>query len=111
MDRTVTYSDFTGYDFELSADEFSANLLDAQAVVDWIVGINVVDDSNIDAYKRAVCAAVVKVAAYGIDPSPNFSIGSFSIGATEGETDGRAMAQAAALPYLIPAGLAYMGLL
>ena len=106
----VTYSEFTAYGFELDEGEFSSNLAEAQAVVDWIVGINEVDDANVDAYKRAVCAAVVKVAACGLDPSPNFSLGSFSIGSTEGETDGRAKAQAAALPYLIPAGLAYMGL-
>ncbi len=106
----VTYADFMAYGYTLDESEFYDSLNEAQGVVDWIVGINVVDDSNIDAYKRAVCAAVCKVAAFGIDPSPNFSLGSFSIGSTDGDTDGRAKAQAAALQYLVPAGLAYMGL-
>lgn len=110
MGKTVTYSDFTGYGFQLDEREFNASLLEAQGIVDWIVGVNPVTADNIDAYKRAVCAAVVKVSAYGVESCPNFSIGSFSIGATDGKTDGRAMAQTAALPYLVPAGLAYMGI-
>lgn len=106
----VTYSDAVELGFDVTEEDFAACVKDAQAVVDWLVGINTVDDSNLEAYKSAVCAAVVKVAAFGIDPAPNFSLGSFSIGATGGETDGRTLAQSAALHYLIPAGLAYMGL-
>lgn len=106
----VTYNDAVALGFDVSEEEFEANVMDAQAVVDWLVGINEVNDSNIEGYKKAVCAAVVKVSAFGIDPSPNFSIGSFSIGATDGDTDGRAAAQQAALQYLVPAGLAFAGL-
>lgn len=107
----VDYIEFSAYGFELSEEDFNACILDAQSVVDEIVGINLIDEENEEAYKKAICAACCKVSAYGLTPSPNFSIGSFSMGASgDGAQSGTSYATEAALRYLVPAGLAYMGL-
>ena len=107
----VDYTEFTAYGFSLSEDDFNDAVQDAQRIVDNIVGMNTVDAGNTEAYHRAICAACSKVAAYGLGPSPNFSLGSFSVGSSgDNARSGAAYAEEAALMHLVPAGLAYMGL-
>lgn len=109
MRTAPTYSEFVEFGFTDSEEQFKGNILAAKGYVDRIVGANPVDAEAEPAYKLAICITVGKLAEYGADASPSFSIGGFSMsGGSEGFT-GFDAARRPVLDVLVPAGLAFMG--
>lgn len=97
------------YGGRLGEAAFYAQLPAATAHVDWLIGWNEVDCETAEAYKRAVCAAVDAVSAFGGEWSGGFTIGSFSASApSQGGTAQDAMT-ASAVKELATSGLLYQG--
>lgn len=80
----VTYERYQELGGELGENAFKASLRAAMASVRQIIGFNVPNDTNLEAYERAVCAAVDVDAAYGAssgigEGGDSVKVGSFSI--------------------------------
>ena len=106
----ITYAEFAEHGFTASEADFNANVREAQALVDRIVGPKEVStDEEVAAYKMAVCAAVRVAVEHGLEPHASLSIGSFSTGQTPTGASGEQLAVQAALNFLTPAGLGFMG--
>lgn len=79
----VAYERYQELGGKLGEDAFKASLRAAMASVRQIIGFNVPDDANMEAYERAVCAAVDVDAYYGAsggvgEHMVSASLGSFS---------------------------------
>lgn len=110
MPGAPTYRQYR--EWGLAGDEasFSASLQPAMAVVARIVGPNPVDtDERLEAWQRAVCAACESVSATGTVAAGSVSLGSFSMSGPSDGSGWRDAAAAAALDWLVPAGLAFGG--
>lgn len=103
-----TYTFYTAHGFAGDSDGFNAAVGKAKALVDRIVGPNAVADGAEEAYSMAVCAAAERLAELGDGPALSAKVGSFSVTQT-GSSSGRDEAVAAAMAYLVPAGLAWAG--
>lgn len=111
----VTYADFTAiYGDGVGEDAFKACLPHAVAMVRDLTHPNVPEPWQEEAWRRAVCAAVVADSEGGMShglSSGGFSIGSFSVsGGSSGESDGAGAIRSAAMRELVGSGLLYMGL-
>lgn len=62
---TVTYERYQELGGKLRVDAFEASLRAAMASIREIIGFNVPNEANLEAYERAVCAAVDVDAYYG----------------------------------------------
>lgn len=90
----VTYSDYEGYGGTLDEAAFNTSIKSACAKVREIIGFNEPqDDEDIQAYTRAVCAAVDVDAAYGASGGIGENVASITLGrfsaSTGGATGGR----------------------
>lgn len=89
----------------LDEDTFFENVVSAAALVNDLIGLNVVTERTEAAYKNAVCSAVERMTECGGGES--MSIGSFSIGGTG--NSGEQSARAAAVLHLSGTGLLWAG--
>lgn len=103
-----TYSFYAAAGFSGGSDGFDHSVMKAKALVDRIVGPNEVGDGAAEAYGMAVCAAAERLAELGDGPAVSARVGSFSV-TQQGTSSGREEAAAAAMAFLVPAGLAWAG--
>lgn len=80
----VTYKRYQELGGTLGEDAFKASIRAAVASVRYAIGFNVPDETNLEAYERAVCAAVDVDHFYGAsggigEKVDSVKIGSFSI--------------------------------
>lgn len=103
-------------DYIYYAEEFGGNLSEAQFLdnvhgaedfVLWNIGFNAIGPEHADAVKDAICEAVDVFAEYGGDGAASFTIGGFSMSATD--RTGRQVAADRILRHLFPTGLLYRG--
>lgn len=76
----VTYQRYQELGGTLGEDAFNASLRAGMASVRQIIGFNVPDDTNMEAYERAVCAAVNVDAAYGASGGIGEAVASVTLG-------------------------------
>ena len=103
-----------GYGGALSAEAFAEALPAAVRCVGALTGARDAreewDDDQVEAWRRAVCAAADAFAEYGEGRVGGFSIGSFSVTNYRDEgTTGSVVAREAALAELAGTGLAFAG--
>lgn len=103
-----------GYGGALSAEEFAEALPAAVRCVGAFTGARDAreewDDDQVEAWRRAVCAAADAFAEYGEGRVGGFSIGSFSVTNYRDEgTTGSVVAREAALAELAGTGLCFSG--
>ncbi len=103
-----------GYGGALAAEAFAEALPAALRSVGALTGVREPDprweESDADAWRRAVCAAADAFAEYGEGRVGGFSIGSFSVTNYRDEgTSGSEVARGAALAELAGTGLCFSG--
>ena len=103
-----------GYGGTLAAADFSEVMPSAVRMVGSLTGAREVqggwDDYQVDAWRRAVCAAADAFAEYGEGRVGGFSIGSFSVtNYRDDGTTGAEVAREAALAELAGTGLCWSG--
>lgn len=103
-----------GYGGALAADAFAEALPAAVRCVGALTGARDAreewEDDQVEAWRRAVCAAADAFAEYGEGRVGGFSIGSFSVTNYRDEgTTGSVVAREAALAELAGTGLAFAG--
>lgn len=115
MGAPVTYGFYQdGYGGALPADAFAEALPAAVRCVGGLTGRRKPDprweESDADAWRRAVCAAADAFAEYGEGRVGGFSVGSFSVtNYRNEETTGSEVAREAALAELAGTGLCFSG--
>jgi len=109
-----TYDFYTANGGTLEESAFNRALSHGVAAVSDVIGYNEVDDTTLEAYQKAVCAAIDVDAAYGFsggvqEGASSMSIGAFSIsaGAPSYASDMRQVIT----PVLRTTGLLFQGLL
>jgi len=94
----------------LSESAFGLALPAATRHVRWLVGGAEPSDDELEAYQRAVCAAVDAFAEFGEGQVGGFSLGDFKVTHYEDEgTTGEEIATADALKELVGTSLAFAG--
>ena len=94
----------------LSEAAFGLALPAASRHVRWLVGGAEPSDDELEAYQKAVCAAVDAFAEFGEGQVGGFSIGDFKVTHYEDEgTTGEEIATADALKELVGTSLAFCG--
>lgn len=94
----------------LSESAFGLALPAASRHVRWLVGGAEPSDDELEAYHRAVCAAVDAFAEFGEGQAGGFSLGDFKVTHYEDEgTTGEEIATADALKELVGTLLAFAG--
>ena len=94
----------------LSESAFGLALPAASRHVWWLVGGTEPDDNELEAYQRAVCAAVDAFAEFGEGQVGGFTLGDFKVTHYEDEgTTGEEIATANALKELVGTSLAFCG--
>lgn len=113
----LSYERYKEISGRYSKEEFCASLCAAESHVRRIVGFNIPDESNEDAYLRALCAAVDVDVYYGGtggvgEGASSVSLGKFSISnGTNGSTSSYEREMTAAIRReLVGSGLLYQGI-
>lgn len=113
----VTYERYQELGGKLGEDAFEASLRAAMASVCYVIGFNTPDETNLEAYERAVCAAVEVDHFYGAsggigEGGDSIKIGSFSIsgGNSNGISAYDADMRRAIRQELTGSGLLYQGI-
>ena len=111
MAAAVTYPFYKDvYGGGLSESAFGLALPAATRHVRWLVGGAEPGDDELEAYQRAVCAAVDAFAEFGEGQVGGFSLGDFKVTHYEDEgTTGEEIATQEALKELMGASLAFSG--
>ena len=111
MAATVTYQFYSEtYGGGLSEAAFGLALPAAFRHVRWLVGGAEPSDDDMEAYQRAVCAAVDAFAEFGEGQVGGFALGDFKVTHYEDEgTTGEELATSAALKELLGTSLAFSG--
>ena len=111
MAAVVTYQFYKDiYGGGLSESAFGLALPAATRHVRWLVGGAEPLDDELEAYQRAVCAAVDAFAEFGEGQVGGFSLGDFKVTHYEDEgTTGEEIATADALKELMGTSLAFAG--
>ena len=111
MAVAVTYQFYKDvYGGGLSESAFGLALPAAARHVRWLVGGTEPSDGELEAYRRAVCAAVDAFAEFGEGQVGGFSLGDFKVTHYEDEgTTGEEIATADALKELVGTSLAFSG--
>lgn len=111
MAATVTYEFYSEtYGGGLTEAAFGLSLPAATRHVRWLVGGRETGDDELDAFRRAVCAAVDAFAEFGEGQVGGFALGDFKVTHYEDEgTTGEEMATSAALKELVGTSLAFSG--
>ena len=107
----VTYEFYSEtYGGGLSEAAFGLSLPVATRHVRWLVNGREPDDSDLEAYERAVCAAVDAFAEFGEGQVGGFSLGDFKVTHYEDEgTTGAELATSAAMQELVGTSLLFSG--
>lgn len=111
MAAAVTYEFYSQtYGGRLSEPAFGLALPAASRHVRWLVGGREPGEDELDAYRRAVCAAVDAFAEFGEGQVGGFALGDFKVTHYEDEgTTGGEIATANALKELVGTSLAFCG--
>lgn len=111
MAAAMTYQFYKDvYGGGLSESAFGLALPAATRHVRWLVGSAEPLDDELEAYQRAVCAAVDAFAEFGEGQVGGFSLGDFKVTHYEDEgTTGEEIATADALKELVGTSLAFAG--
>ena len=111
MAVVVTYQFYKDvYGGGLSESAFGLALPAAFRHVRWLVGGAEPDDGELEAYQRAVCAAVDAFAEFGEGQVGGFALGDFKVTHYEDEgTTGEEIATANALKEFVGTSLAFCG--
>ena len=111
MAAAMTYQFYKDvYGGGLSESAFGFSLPAATRHVRWLVGGAEPLDDELEAYQRAVCAAVDAFAEFGEGQVGGFSLGDFKVTHYEDEgTTGEEIATADALKELVGTSLAFAG--
>lgn len=111
MAASVTYQFYKDvYGGGLSESAFGLALPAASRHVRWLVGGVEPSEKELEAYRRAVCAAVDAFAEFGEGQVGGFSLGDFKVTHYEDEgTTGEEIATADALKELVGTSLAFCG--
>ena len=111
MAAAVTYQFYAEvYGGGLSEAAFGLSLQAASRHVRWLVGGTEPTDDELEAYQRAVCAAVDAFAEFGEGQVGGFALGDFKVTHYEDEgTTGEELATSAALKELVGTSLAFSG--
>ena len=111
MAAAVTYQFYSQtYGGALSESAFGLSLPAALRHVRWLVGGRVPGDDELEAYQRAVCAAVDAFAEFSEGQVGGFSLGDFKVTHYEDEgTTDEEIATADALKELVGISLAFAG--
>ena len=111
MAAAVTYQFYAEvYGGGLSETAFGLSLPVASRHVRWLVGGAEPADDELEAYQRAVCAAVDAFAEFGEGQVGGFALGDFKVTHYEDEgTTGEELATSAALKELVGTSLAFSG--
>ena len=111
MAAAMTYQFYKDvYGGGLSESAFGLALPAATRHVRWLVGGVEPLDDELEAYQRAVCAAVDAFAEFGEGQVGGFSLGDFKVTHYEDEgTTGEEIATQAALKELVGTSLAFSG--
>ena len=111
MAAAVTYEFYSQvYGGGLSESAFGLALLAASRLVRWLVGGAEPGDDELEAYQRAVCAAVDAFAEFGEGQVGGFALGDFKVTHYEDEgTTGGEIATDAALKELVGTSLVFCG--
>ena len=111
MAVAVTYQFYKDvYGGGLSESAFGLALPTASRHVRWLVGGVEPSNDELEAYKRAMCAAVDAFAEFGEGQVGGFSLGDFKVTHYEDEgTTGEEIATADALKELVGTSLAFAG--
>lgn len=112
MAAAVTYRFYSQvYGGGLSEAAFGLALPAASRHVRWLVGGREPGEDELDAYRRAVCAAVDAFAEFGEGQVGGFALGDFKVTHYEDEgTTGEEIATSDALKELMGTSLAFCGL-
>jgi len=107
----VTYEWYSQtYGGGLSESAFGLALPAATRHIRWLAGGAEPGDDELEAYQRAVCAAVDAFAEFGEGQVGGFSLGDFKVTHYEDEgTTGEEIATGAALKELVGTSLAFCG--
>lgn len=113
----LTYDRYGQLGGRASEERFNASLRTAESCVREIIGFNIPDKTNEEAYERAVCAAVEVDIYYGGsggvgENAASFSLSKFSVssGSSSGQSSYKMDMTQAIRRELIGSGLLYQGI-
>lgn len=111
MAAAVTYQFYSEvYEGGLSEAAFGLAPPAASCHVRWLVGGTEPSDDELEAYRRAVCAAADALAEFGEGQAGGFVLGDFKVAHYEDEgTTGEEIATADAMKELLGTSLAFSG--